>query len=178
VALMALSMDEERVLAEIERRLSAEEPRLAACMSSFRRPGPSVALRTPRARILGSLFTVMLVAMISLMVYAVIPFRGVHTARTPGGSPGSSAGQTSLTASGSSTQGSVGIRSVPSARAAKTGTHTTAAAATGVTAHAKSAPSVKGTVFKPASVQPASVQPASVNSASVNSASKTGSESG
>lgn len=86
---MALSMDEQRVLAEIERRLSEEEPRLAACMSSFRRPGPAVALRTPRARILGSLFTVMLVAMISLMVYAMIPFRGAHGTR-PAGGPGSS----------------------------------------------------------------------------------------
>ena len=79
---MALSMDEQRVLAEIERRLSAEDPSLAACMTNFRRPGPAAVLRSPRGRIIGSLFTVLLVAMISLMVYAMIPFRG-HATRSP-----------------------------------------------------------------------------------------------
>jgi cytoskeletal protein RodZ len=157
VALMALSMDEQRVLAEIERRLSAEDPRLASCMTSFRRPGPAMAMRSPRARILGSLFTVMLVAMISLMAYAMIPFRAAHGTRTPG--PSSAPGQTSLTASGNSTA-SVGSSAAPSSAAsgsaasgssasgssapgssapakAGAGTHTTAAAVTGVTAHAK-----------------------------------------
>jgi len=79
---MALSMDEQRVLAEIERRLAADDPGLATCLTSFRRPGPATVLRSPRARIMGSLFTVLLVAMVSLMVYAMIPFRA-HSARTP-----------------------------------------------------------------------------------------------
>jgi len=79
---MALSMDEQRVLAEIERRLAADDPGLATCLTSFRRPGPATVLRSPRARIIGSLFTVLLVAMVSLMVYAMIPFRA-HGARTP-----------------------------------------------------------------------------------------------
>jgi hypothetical protein len=79
---MALSMDEQRVLAEIERRLAADDPGLSTCLTSFRRPGPATVLRSPRARIVGSLFTVLLVAMVSLMVYAMIPFRA-HSARTP-----------------------------------------------------------------------------------------------
>jgi hypothetical protein len=74
-------MDEQRVLAEIERRLAADDPGLATCLTSFRRPGPATVLRSPRARIVGSLFTVLLVAMVSLMVYAMIPFRA-HGART------------------------------------------------------------------------------------------------
>ena len=78
---MALSMDEQRALAEIERRLAADDPGLATCMTAFRRPGPATVLRSPRARIVGSLFTVLLVAMVSLMVYAMIPFR-THGART------------------------------------------------------------------------------------------------
>jgi hypothetical protein len=77
---MALSMDEQRMLAEIERRLAAEDPGLASCLTTFRRPGPARVLRSPRARIVGSLFTVLLVAMVSLMVYAMIPFRA-HLAR-------------------------------------------------------------------------------------------------
>ena len=72
---MALSADEQRALAEIERRLATDDPGLATCLTAFRRPGPSRILRSPRARIIGSLFTVLLVAMVSLMVYAMIPFR-------------------------------------------------------------------------------------------------------
>ena len=83
---MALSMDEQRALAEIERRLAADDPGLATCLTAFRRPGPAHVLRSPRARIIGSLFTVLLVAMVSLMVYAMIPFRthGARTTVTPG----------------------------------------------------------------------------------------------
>jgi hypothetical protein len=72
---MALSMDEQRILAEIERRLAADDPGLASCLTTFRRPGPGTVLRSPRVRIIGSLFTVLLVALVSLMVYAMIPFR-------------------------------------------------------------------------------------------------------
>jgi hypothetical protein len=84
---VALSMDEQRVLAEIERRLSADDPGLATCLTTFRRPGPATVLRSPRARIIGSLFTVLLVAMVSLMVYALIPFRA-HGTRGPTPSTG------------------------------------------------------------------------------------------
>src|SRR5215510_7699307 len=69
---MALSMDEQRILAEIERRLVAEDPRLAARLTR---------LRTPRGRIIGSLITVGLVAVISVIVYAMVPFRA-HTPKS------------------------------------------------------------------------------------------------
>ena len=98
---MALSMDEQRALAEIERRLAADDPGLAACLTAFRRPGPARVLSSPRARIIGSLFTVLLVAMVSLMVYAMIPFRS-HVPRTAV-TPGASVQDTvSITASGAS----------------------------------------------------------------------------
>ena len=87
---MALSADEQRALAEIERRLATDDPGLATCMTTFRRPGPSRILSSPRARIIGSLFTVLLVAMVSLMVYAMIPFRA-HGDRTPATGAASSA---------------------------------------------------------------------------------------
>jgi hypothetical protein len=90
---MALSADEQRALAEIERRLVTDDPGLATCLTAFRRPGPARVLRSPRARIIGSLFTVLLVAMVSLMVYAMIPFRtnGPRTPATPSASaPGRS----------------------------------------------------------------------------------------
>ncbi len=95
---MALSMDEQRALAEIERRLAADDPGLATCLTAFRRPGPATVLRSPRARIVGSLFTVLLVAMVSLMVYAMIPFR-THGARTSVSSTGTP-GHVAITATG------------------------------------------------------------------------------
>jgi cytoskeletal protein RodZ len=78
---MALSMDEQRMLAEIERRLAAEDPGLAAKLSSFRRPGPAVRFRSTRHRVIGSLFTVALLAVVSLMIYAMVPFRA-HSPKT------------------------------------------------------------------------------------------------
>ena len=43
---MALSADEQRALAEIERRLAADDPGLATCLTAFRRPGPARVLRS------------------------------------------------------------------------------------------------------------------------------------
>src|SRR5882762_8228396 len=72
---MALSMDEQRMLAEIERRLSAEDPGLATRLTSFRRPGPAAGLRSRRGKIIGSLCSIVLIAVIGLTVYAMMPFR-------------------------------------------------------------------------------------------------------
>jgi hypothetical protein len=96
---MALSMDEQRALAEIERRLAADDPGLAACLTAFRRPGPARVLGSPRARLIGSLFTVLLVAMVSLMVYAMIPFRS-HVARPTVAPSASVQDKVSIAASG------------------------------------------------------------------------------
>ena len=72
---MALSMDEQRMLAEIERRLAAQDPGLASRLSSFRRPGPATGLRTRRGKIIGSICTIVLLAVIGITVYAMTPFR-------------------------------------------------------------------------------------------------------
>ena len=79
---MALSMDEQRMLAEIERRLAAEDPGLATKLSSFRRPGPTARFRTTRGKIIGSICTVVLLAVIGLTVYALVPFRA-QSSKTP-----------------------------------------------------------------------------------------------
>ena len=94
---MALSMDEQRMLAEIERRLTAEDPGLATRLSSFRRPGHGVGFRTTRGKIIGSLCTIFLLAVIGLTVYAMIPFRahGAKTAITTSTSPSTSASSAS-----------------------------------------------------------------------------------
>ena len=72
---MALSMDEQRMLAEIERRLAAEDPGLATRLSSFWRPGPAAGLRTPRGRLIMLACLIALIAVISTVVYVLVPFR-------------------------------------------------------------------------------------------------------
>ena len=99
---MALSQDEQRILAEIERRLANDDPGLASSMTAFRRPGPAKMLRrSPRVRIIGSLFAVLLVAMVSLTVYAMIPFRA-HLPRQSQVTPAAASSTTSFSAATSS----------------------------------------------------------------------------
>jgi Protein of unknown function (DUF3040) len=100
---MALSQDEQRALAEIERRLAAEDPRLASSLATFRRPTPGALLRSPRARVIGTLFSVVLVAAISLMFYAMSPFR-VHSPRAPVVPTASSQDRATLASTGSAAQ--------------------------------------------------------------------------
>jgi hypothetical protein len=73
---MALSKEEQRVLAEIERRLVEDDPALASRLTSFRLPRLTLAPRSPRARLLASLLMLAVVAVVSVFVYALMPFRG------------------------------------------------------------------------------------------------------
>lgn len=81
---MALSMDEERMLAEIERHLADDDPVLAARLTSFRLPRLSLGARSARARLTASLLMLVVVAAVSVFVYALMPFRGQTTGNTPG----------------------------------------------------------------------------------------------
>jgi len=116
---MALSQDEQRMLAEIERRLASDDPSLASSLTTFRRPGPATVLRSPRARIIGSLFTVLLVAMVSMMVYAMVPFRHVSRPSPP---TASAPGRTSISAVANDQPN----RAQPSTTSASTSTRSTA----------------------------------------------------
>jgi hypothetical protein len=153
---MALSQDEQRMLAEIERRLAADDPGLASCLTTFRRPGPATVLRSPRARIIGSLFTVLLVAMVSLMVYAMIPFR-VHVPRHAPATAGAPVG-TSLSAASSGqphrTQSASASTSTKST-ASQAATSTVSAAST-KTQQAKAKPTL---AMVPSDVVPGSAGP-------------------
>ena len=131
---MALSADEQRELAEIERRLATDDPGLATCLTAFRRPGPSRVLRSPRARIIGSLFTVLLVAMVSLMVYAMIPFRASHERPSP-----TTAGTTGTVSASSTGTGTGGQQQNSPLASANTGASATGAASSAPPSAAASA---------------------------------------
>ena len=72
---MALSMDEQRILDEIERGLTTADPVLATRMASFGAPRRIAALRPRLLRLVASLMTLVVVAMASVLVYALVPFR-------------------------------------------------------------------------------------------------------
>lgn len=140
---MALSQDEQRMLAEIERRLAADDPGLASCLTTFRRPGPGTVLRSPRARIIGSLFTVLLVAMVSLMVYAMVPFRAhVHRYAPPQASsaPASTAISAVTSSEPNGTQQPSASVSTKSTTSQSAQTRSATAAATGKAQQAKVKP--------------------------------------
>ena len=81
---MALSMDEQRILAEIERKLAADDPALAGSLSAFSRPGLPAGLRTPRSRMLASVIVIAVITLTSLMVYSFSPLRILqHQGRSP-----------------------------------------------------------------------------------------------
>lgn len=131
---MALSMDEQRMLAEIERRLADDDPMLAARLTTFRLPRLTFAIRSARSRLVASLLMLVVVGVVSVFVYAFIPFRGqagqlsgVHSTASPARSSLSSSNP------GNAATGSPGI----SARAAP-GVHGPAAARSG------SSPSAQG----------------------------------
>ena len=129
---MALSMDEQRMLAEIERRLAAENPGLASDLTSFRKPSRVSVLRSTRARVIGSLFTVVVVAMVSLMVYAMLPFRS-------GGRTVSNHPVTTTSVNGGPDQAKIGAEPVKSS-AGKTSASAQSSAST---ATGKSSPSAR-----------------------------------
>lgn len=139
---MALSQDEQRMLAEIERRLAADDPGLASSLTTFRRPGPATVLRSPRARIIGSLFTVLLVAMVSLMVYAMVPFRA-HMPRHAPPQASSAPANTSISAATSSRPTGTQQTSASTSTSANSttgqsaSTHSTGSTATGKAQQAK-----------------------------------------
>ena len=81
---MALSMDEQRMLDEMERNLAGDDPLLAARLTSFGRPGLAVLLRARRVRIVLSVLALLVIAAVSLVVYALAPFRVSFDRAIPG----------------------------------------------------------------------------------------------
>jgi hypothetical protein len=80
---MALSMDEQRMLDEMERKLADDDPLLASRLSSFGHPGLAALVRSPRARLLVGLAVLAAIAVIAVVLYAVGPFRGAGSRPGP-----------------------------------------------------------------------------------------------
>jgi hypothetical protein len=86
---MALSMEEQRILAEIENELARSEPALAARLAAFGRPGRAALLRSwrsPRTLVVASLAALLLLTVVPVVVYAFVSLRGQSQA-VPAGHP-------------------------------------------------------------------------------------------
>jgi type IV secretory pathway VirB6-like protein len=120
---MALSMDEQRILAEIERKLAADDPALAGSLSAFSRPGLSAGFRTPRSRVLASVIVVAVIAFTSLMVYSFSPIRILaHQSRGGTSRPAQKRSEQTVPAShAASSQAAAGQQSTAASRAGASG---------------------------------------------------------
>lgn len=106
---MALSMDEQRILDGMERKLADDDPRLASRLGAFGEPRFAVALGTGRARAAAVVISLALAALVTLMVYTMRPFppgsgtqapasRQTRVINRPSGHPGTSPTITQLNA--------------------------------------------------------------------------------
>jgi len=82
---VALPMDEQRILEEMERMLAADDPKLAARLAAFGQPGFGQVLRTRRARATLSIMVLVLIAAVAAVIYLMSSLRP--------GSPGTGPGQ-------------------------------------------------------------------------------------
>ena len=71
---MALSMEEQRMLDEMERALAAEDPRLAARLNAFGQQHLPGLFSSPRAKIISGLLALALVAAVTVMMFVLSPY--------------------------------------------------------------------------------------------------------
>jgi len=81
---VALPMDEQRILDEMERMLAADDPRLAARLAAFGQPGFGQALRTRRARATLSVLVLVLIAAVAAVIYLMSALRSSSAPHSPG----------------------------------------------------------------------------------------------
>ena len=93
---MALSMEEQRILAGIEQELERSEPVLAACLTMFSRPGragavhePGARRRSPRLLTVASVAAVIMLTVLPVVIYALVALRAAPLGR-PAGRPAAS----------------------------------------------------------------------------------------
>jgi Protein of unknown function (DUF3040) len=79
---VALSMEEQRMLDEMERQLAIDDPKLASRLNAFggqRTPG---AFTSHRAKTISGLLALALIAAVTIMMFVVSPY-GVHRGSSP-----------------------------------------------------------------------------------------------
>jgi hypothetical protein len=96
---VALSMEEQRMLDEMERQLAADDPRLASRFNAFGQQRLPGALSSQRAKTISGLLALALIAAVTVMMFVLSPYGGHQT-------PGAHNQQTSQTRNHDSTDSS------------------------------------------------------------------------
>jgi Protein of unknown function (DUF3040) len=75
---VALSMEEQRILDEMERKLAADDPRLASRFNRFGQQRVPGAFTSGRARTISCLVALALIAAVTIMMFVLSPY-GRHS---------------------------------------------------------------------------------------------------
>jgi hypothetical protein len=75
---VALSMDEQRILEEMERNLAADDPRLASRLSAFGQQGMHSPVLSGRAKTISGVLALTLVVAVTLVLFVLSPFARQH----------------------------------------------------------------------------------------------------
>jgi len=124
---VALPMDEQRILEEMERMLAADDPKLAARLAAFGQPGFGQVLRTRRARATLSIMLLILIAAVAAVIYLMSEFKSAaatgpgHPTSTQSVSPPASGKANVGSRSASAGSASAGSASAGPARPAGSG---------------------------------------------------------
>jgi hypothetical protein len=105
---MALSMDEQRMLDEMERKLAGDDPLLASRLTTFGRPGLHALMRARRVRILLTFLALLVITAVSLAVYMLAPFRAGFDRPLPGRTAGTHTTRSVVAPSGKGTGATAG----------------------------------------------------------------------
>jgi Protein of unknown function (DUF3040) len=87
---VALSMEEQRMLDEMERQLAVDDPKLASRFNTFgtqRTPG---AFASQRVKTIVGLLALAIIAAVTVMMFVLSPYGGHHGNTTVGTHPASS----------------------------------------------------------------------------------------
>jgi hypothetical protein len=76
---VALSMEEQRMLDEMERALAAEDPRLAARLNAFGQQHLPGLFSSPRAKTISGLLALALIAAVTVMMFVFSPYARTHS---------------------------------------------------------------------------------------------------
>ena len=97
---MALSMEEQRILDEIERKLAADDPRLASRFGAFGQQRLPSAFTSARARTISCLVALALIAAVTIMMFVLSPYGRHSSPPQPKATAGSIARAGASSASG------------------------------------------------------------------------------
>jgi Protein of unknown function (DUF3040) len=152
---VALSMEEQRILAEMERNLAAEDPRLASRLTAFGQRRPT-SLRAQRVRTIAGLLALAMIAAVTITMFMLSPYVGGRG--TGYGTPrahSTTTASTQPTATTRSAQSAGSSSQAKSTKKASTSTSRTTPGTTATKAPAGHSGAAKTHTTKPASTKAA-----------------------